>query len=105
MDFDMIMDISNRMERDMRLDKEKNDEYYRVKNIQDELVEYNAMKPKYETTFDFLESSEEWNANKCKIGQGQYKYICGYITKTGNRCKNKPIVDKCHLHCAKLNSK
>ena len=59
------------------------------------------IKIKYDTTFDFLESSNEWNANKLKIGQGQYKYICGNNTKSVNKCKNKPMVDgdgKCHLH-------
>jgi hypothetical protein len=101
MDIDMIMDISNRMERDMRLDIEKNDELYKVKDMKDEMTIYKNIKIKYDTTFDFLESSNEWNANKLKIGQGQYKYICGTFTKSGNKCKNKPMVDgdgKCHLH-------
>jgi hypothetical protein len=105
MDFDMIMDISNRMERDMRIDIEKNDELYKVRDMNNDMMEYSNLKIKYNTTFDFLESSNEWNANKLKIGQGHYKYICGNSTKSGNKCKNKPIVDgdgKCHLHCNKV---
>jgi len=97
MEIDMMMDICNRMERDMRMDND-----IEVKNMNDELVTYNKIKPIYDTRFDFVESSKEWLANKISIGQGQYKYVCGTITKTGNKCKNKPIVDeKCYLHCVK----
>lgn len=100
MDMDMMLDISNRMERDMRTDLEIIDKAYIVKDMNSEIIEYNKVKIKYDTTFDFLEASNAWNANKMKLGQGQYKYICGCITKTGNKCKNKQLKDgKCHLHC------
>jgi hypothetical protein len=94
MEIDMIMDISNRMERDMRMDLNMD-----ICNMRDEMKTYNEITPKYNETFDFIDSSKEWLANKMSIGQGHYKYICGSFTKSGNKCKNKPIVDgKCHLH-------
>jgi hypothetical protein len=90
---DMLMKISNRMEKEMRIDIENTDELYVVTN--DEMREYSNMKPLYNTIFDFSEASDAWNANKVKIGQGHYKYICGVLTKSGTKCKNKP---NCHLH-------
>lgn len=95
MEMDMLMDICNHMERDMRID-----ENIQIGSMTDEINTYNQMKPKYNTTFNFVESSKEWLANKMNIGQGHYKYICGTITKSGNKCKNAPITDddKCHLH-------
>jgi hypothetical protein len=98
MEMDMMMDICNRMERDMLLEKANE---YNVCVMTDELSKYNQISPKYNTIFDFEESSKEWVANKMSIGQGQYKYICGTFTKSGNKCKNKPMVNsdgKCHLH-------
>jgi len=94
-DDDMLMKISNRMEREMRIDIENTDELYVVKDMTKEMREYSNMKPMYNTIFDFSEASDAWNANKLKIGQGHYKYICGVETKSGTKCKNKP---NCHLH-------
>ena len=96
----MIMDISNRMERDMRIDLNA-DLNADICSMTDEMKTYNQMTPKYNDIFDFVDSSKEWVANKLSIGQGQYKYVCGSFTKSGNTCKNKPIADgdgKCHLH-------
>jgi hypothetical protein len=95
-DDDMLMKISNRMEREMRIDIENTDDLYVVKDItNDEMREYSNMKPMYNTIFDFSEASDAWTANKVKIGQGHYKYICGIETKSGTKCKNNP---NCHLH-------
>lgn len=43
----------------------------------------------YTFVFDFDESSREWNANKCKVGNGCYKYICNFQCKSGNLCKRE----------------
>jgi hypothetical protein len=43
--------------------------------------------------FDFDEASKEWNANKRKVGNGCYKYICNFQCKSGNLCKREA---KCH---------
>ena len=49
--------------------------------------------------FDFDESSEAWHANKKKLANGCYQYICGTITKTGKKCMRKPCEnEKCTLH-------
>ena len=44
---------------------------------------------------DFDEASKSWQQNKSPLGNGTYKYVCGAITKTGNKCKNHP---NCKLH-------
>lgn len=38
---------------------------------------------------DFDEASRLWNANKKKLPNGCFMYVCGAITKNGNFCKNK----------------
>ena len=49
----------------------------------------------YEVNIDFDEASKSWQQNKSPLGNGTYKYVCGAITKTGNKCKNHP---NCKLH-------
>ena len=49
----------------------------------------------YEVNIDFDEASRCWKINKSYLGNGTYKYVCGAITKTGNKCKNHP---NCKLH-------
>jgi hypothetical protein len=49
----------------------------------------------YEVNIDFDEASRCWKKNKSPLGNGTYKYVCGAITKTGNKCKNHP---NCKLH-------
>lgn len=44
---------------------------------------------------DFDEASAAWNANKKKVANGCYKYICGHKLKNGNRCNRAP---DCRLH-------
>lgn len=49
----------------------------------------------YEVNIDFDEASRCWKINKSSLGNGTYKYVCGAITKSGNKCKNHP---NCKLH-------
>ena len=42
---------------------------------------------------DFDEATREWRANKKTKPNGCYEYICGHITKTGNKCQKKPCKD------------
>ena len=44
---------------------------------------------------DFEESLRMWNKNKRKIGNGQYKYICGKTLDNGTSCKNPR---NCRIH-------
>lgn len=57
-------------------------------------------KPTYVVNIDFDEASEAWNANKKRMPNAMYKYICLGITKTGNACNRKPIAhtDYCSCH-------
>lgn len=47
------------------------------------------------TSINFDESSAAWMKNKIKLPNGQYKYVCGKITKSGKKCKNSM---NCFLH-------
>lgn len=44
---------------------------------------------------DFDEASRAWNANKKKIGNGCYVYVCGTLLKNGKHCQNSVA---CHIH-------
>ena len=48
-----------------------------------------------EIAIDFDYASLCWNANKKKIGMGNYKYICGHVLKNGSRCSRPP---NCRIH-------
>jgi len=49
--------------------------------------------------FDFDESSAAWKANKKRMGNGTYKYICGAALKTPNKtCQRPPLAN--HCYCA-----
>lgn len=48
---------------------------------------------------NFDEASKAWTANKIKLENGCYKYICGKITKTGKKCMRS---GKCKLHDKKI---
>ena len=41
----------------------------------------------YSVDIDFDEASRAWNANKRRIGNGEYVYICGKQMRNGRRCK------------------
>ena len=49
------------------------------------------MEFKVEINFD--EASDAWMQNKRSIGNGMYKYCCSATTKSGVKCKNKPLGD------------
>lgn len=55
----------------------------------------------YPVFIDFDEASLAWKSNKKSIGNGQYKYICLAITKTGTNCKRESVAgyNYCSLHC------
>jgi hypothetical protein len=45
---------------------------------------------RYNVEIDFDDATNEWNKNKQKLENGCYKYICGYLCKSGKKCKKKP---------------
>lgn len=47
---------------------------------------------------DFDYASKMWNANKKKLGNGTYKYVCGALTKVGKPCQRNPC--KNHKYCS-----
>ena len=51
----------------------------------------------FDNYIDFNEASKEWIKNKRKIKNGTYEYICNYIDKNGQTCKNKNYYCKKHL--------
>ena len=54
----------------------------------------------YKVDIDFDEASHVWRENKLHIGHGSFRYICGYLTQKGEKCKNKPSCrnGRCHMH-------
>ena len=36
---------------------------------------------------DFDDAHDEWTANKKRLANGNYVYLCGKITSSGNKCK------------------
>ena len=60
----------------------------------------------YQININFDEASKEWRNNKISIGNGSFKYVCGYLCISGNKCKNKPLKNKslCHIHNKKMKS-
>jgi len=57
-------------------------------------------KPTYVVNIDFDEASKVWNANKKRMTNSTYKYICLGKTKEGKYCNRKPILhtDYCSCH-------
>ena len=53
-----------------------------------------------EVNIDFEEASKCWQINKKSIGNGSVIYVCGYMKKNGEFCKNKNSLNfkRCHLH-------
>jgi len=60
----------------------------------------NTKKEEYSVEIDFDGASRAWLANKQKLSDATYKYICLGKTKTGDICKRKPIghTDYCACH-------
>lgn len=54
---------------------------------------------KLEPNIDFDEASKAWNANKRKMENGCYVYICGAPMNDGKPCQN--ILSKCRKHISK----
>jgi hypothetical protein len=52
---------------------------------------------------DFDEASREWNANKKKMKNGMYKYICIKCFPSGRLCGRIPLKDSdfCKAHSKK----
>jgi hypothetical protein len=53
-----------------------------------------------EVNIDFDEASLMWNANKRKMNNGCYTYVCGKQLKNGEFCKNKRnnSEENCKIH-------
>jgi len=53
-----------------------------------------------EVNINFDEASKFWRNNKLSIGNGNFKYICGCLCKTGKKFKNKPLKNEqfCYIH-------
>jgi len=47
---------------------------------------------------DFDGASEAWNANKKKLADGCYQYVCGQTLKDGSVCKNKNHKNSTHCY-------
>jgi hypothetical protein len=54
----------------------------------------------YEVVIDFDGASAAWRANKRRMGNGCYKYVCESITKTGKKCTKDCITGStcCNIH-------
>ena len=53
--------------------------------------------------FDFDDASVQWRANKRRLSNGCYKYICMGITKMGKPC-NRNLMEHenyCKIHFSK----
>jgi hypothetical protein len=52
---------------------------------------------------DFDEASEAWNANKKKLSNGCYQYVCGKPISDGGFCKKKNHKNSthCYMHSKK----
>lgn len=62
-------------------------------------METNTSEHIFAVNIDFESAEKEWRKNKCSIGNGAFKYICGALTKNGNPCKKSPSKNgKCHIH-------
>jgi len=57
----------------------------------------------YEVNIDFDEANAAWNANKKKLPNGCYQYVCGEISIMGKKCMQKVCekggFEKCSRHC------
>ena len=41
----------------------------------------------YSVSIDFDEATSEWMANKKRLANGEYVYLCGKVTQEGNTCR------------------
>jgi len=52
---------------------------------------------------DFDDASNAWMANKRRLPNGCYQYVCGSELKSGKRCQKRPLLTEeyCVLHVKK----
>lgn len=57
-----------------------------------------------EVDIDFEQASLLWMANKRRLKNGMYRYICCTIMKTGKRCQRKPVLNNehCRIHTTEV---
>ena len=57
--------------------------------------------PELAVNIDFDDASVQWRANKRRLANGCYRYICMGTTKTGKPCNRRPCEyeDYCKIHC------
>ena len=46
----------------------------------------------FDIIIDFDESSREWNANKRRLGNGEYEYVCGKILRNDRICQQSESI-------------
>ncbi len=68
---------------------------YKIEYINNNKNSLNNNMQQYEVNIDFDEASKAWMANKTRLSNCTYKYICGATTKKGTRCLNTP---NCNIH-------
>ena len=45
------------------------------------------LEDEYPVDIDFDDAHDEWTANKKRLANGNYVYLCGKITGSGNKCR------------------
>jgi len=53
----------------------------------------------YEVKINFEEAAAAWMSNKVKCDNCTYYYICGCITKTNGKCRNRPSKNSKNGYC------
>lgn len=71
-----------------------------IKKEEENEKEEEEKKNIYEVVIDFDGASAAWRANKRRMGNGCYKYVCESITKTGKKCTKDSITSStfCNIH-------
>jgi len=62
----------------------------------------NSNKKEYAVEIDFDGASRAWLANKKKLPDATYKYVCLGQTKMGTICKRKPVPNTNYCSCHKI---
>jgi len=71
-----------------------------TENIENKVLNTKPYYGEFELEFDFDDASKHWNANKKKMENACYIYVCGYLkSKTGKKCMNKTSCGElCRFH-------
>ena len=66
-------------------------------------VEVFIGKGEEEFEIDFDYDSQWWKANKKYVGNGCYRYVCGFILQNNNYCQRNPHKNNhyCYIHSRK----